>query len=607
MQVSNDNVDSVGSEFVPTPLRFLQTASKLSDRPAYFVRDDSGWSPTSWSLFSEQVRAAARALIELQVRPGDVVCILGFNRPEWAIMDLAVMSVGAAVAGIYWSSAPVEVEYIVRHSCATLLLVEDQAQYRKIAEVRPCIERLRDVVVMDGDPVDGALAWNDFLALAKPHSDSEIERRIQALKPDDLGCLIYTSGTTGPAKAVMLTHGNLSWVRERLSRLYGVGPEDRLLSYLPMAHIAEQMGAIHNQAESGFTLYYARSVESMADHLAEVRPTMFFGVPRVWEKMRAAIEMRLRNESVWTRSIVRWAFYVARRWHALRLDGRNPGFILGLQKALASKFVHQKLKVAIGLDQARLLITGASSISVDHLSFFCGLDLLLRELYGSSEACGPITLSGEGHTRIGSVGKPFPGVSIRIEDEEIMVNGPNVFAGYLHRPEETRDTLCGGWMATGDLGRIDEDGYLYITGRKKDLIITSGGKNISPANLEADLASIPLVEHAVVCGEGRHYLLALLILKQDMLAVFADQHHMRLDDARQSKVLLHALQMSVDEVNSRHARVENIRRFAVLESALTIASGELTPTLKVRRQVVIGRNSDLIERLYAKGNDRPVI
>lgn len=592
-------------EFVSTPRCFFELAARQPERPAYFIRNDNGWTATDWRTYAGQVRQLAHAFIARGVQRGDVVAILGFNRPEWSITALAAMSVGASVAGIYWTCAPVEVAHVLEHSQARVLVVEDAAQFAKIASERARFTALRDVVAMRGASFPGATEWDEYLAAGTRVQAAELEQRISGLRPEDLGSLIYTSGTTGPAKAVMLTHGNLSWVRQTLSAAYGVGPDDRLLSYLPMAHIAEQMGAIHNQAESGFALYYARAIEQLGEHLKEVRPTMFFGVPRIWEKMHAAIDAKLLEASAPRRAIAHWAFAAARSWHEARLDHRQPTRLQDLRYRVARGLVLGKLKALLGLDAARLLITGASPIAAHHLSFFAGLDMVIREVYGSSEACGPITLSCEGRTRFGSVGPPMEGLELRIVDGEVQVRGPSVFAGYLHRPEETAATLLGDWMATGDLGHIDAEGLLHLTGRKKDVIITAGGKNVAPANLEAELMALPLVEHAVVCGDSRPYLLALLTLKADALASFAERHGLEPRQVRHAPQLLAELQQGVDAVNRQHARVETIRRFAVLSEPLSIATGELTPTMKVRRQVVLERHARLVDRLYAEARTAP--
>lgn len=600
----HDTARAGGGEFVPAPARFLVTARERGADPAYYMRDEAGWQPTSWQDYAAQVQQAARALVALGVQPGQAVCILGFNRPEWVIMDLAAMMVGAVAAGIYWTSAPGEVEYIIRHSGGAILLAEDDTQWAKVRESRARLPGLQRVVMMKGasatDPLQ--MDWDAFLALGTPEHQSEVDRRLSALRPDDLGTLIYTSGTTGMPKAVMLSHSTLAWTGMALARAFGTTPADRLISYLPLAHVAEQLGAIHNHVAIGYRLYFARSLESLRDHLTEVRPTVFFGVPRVWEKIHAGIAGKLDAATGFKAVLAAWALSVGRRWHEQVLEGRAPGAWLNLQKAWASRLVYDKVKVALGMDQARLLISAAAPIAPETLRFFTGLDLLIREGYGQSEACGPTTVSLAGSTRIGSVGKPLAGTEVRIApDGEIQVRGPHVFQGYLGMPEDTALTLADGWLQSGDLGHFDADGYLYVSGRKKDLLITSGGKNISPANLEAELMDLPLVEHGIVCGDGRHFLTALLTLKPDALETFFQAHGLQEQDmaaACRHPMVLAELQKGVDEINRHQARVAWIRKFTVLPEPLSIDTGALTATMKIKRKVVLERHREAVEAMY---------
>jgi len=595
---------ALDTTFMPAPRRLLETAARMGSAPAYHVRGEQGWQATSWTHYAQEVQCAARALVALGVKPGEAVCVLGFNRPEWVIMDLAAMMVGAVAAGIYWTSAASEVEYIVNHSGCAVLLAENEAQWSKVAQCRQALPGLRHVVMMRGASADDGLqlGWREFMALGEAEHQPEVERRLAALVQADLGTLIYTSGTTGAPKAVMLSHGNLSWTSVVLSAAFGANPADRLISYLPLAHVAEQLGAIHNHVNAGYALYFARSIESLGEHLAEVRPTIFFGVPRVWEKMHAGIAGKLASATGIKAALARWAMAVGQRWHAQLLAGRTAGPLLRLQKALASRLVHQKVQKALGLDQARLMISAAAPIAPENLQFFTGLDLLIREVYGQSEDCGPTSISLAGSTRIGAVGKPLAGTEVRIaEDGEILVRGPHVFQGYMGRPEDTAQTLVDGWLHTGDLGRFDEDGYLYVSGRKKDLLITSGGKNISPANIEAELMDLPLVEHGVVCGDGRHFLTALLTLKPDVLQQFlqtAGLGAMPLAQACRHPALLAELQKGIDHINQHQARVAWIRKFTVLSEPLSIEAGALTATMKIKRKVVIDRYRDQVEAMY---------
>jgi len=589
-----------------TPHCLCDTAARLGSASALFVRGADGWQATSWQALLEEVRCAARALIALGIERGQHVAILGFNRPEWLVLDHAAMMIGAAAAGIYWTSAGAEVAYILEHAQAPLLLLENAEQAAKVPVGAAAPRHLRQIVTMRGATLPGALTWEDFLALGRGADAArlqvEVDRRMAALGPDDLAALIYTSGTTGMPKAVMLSHRNLAWSAESLLDAFGTDERDRILSYLPMAHVAERVGTIHCPARGGNAVYFALGMEQILDHLKEVRPTVFFGVPRLWEKMRAALAARVDAATGVKGALARRAMAVARRWHEAQLAGAPAGALLDLRMALARRLVLRKVARALGLDAARLLISGAAPIPAEHLEYLLGLDLVVRELYGQSENSGATTVSLPGATRIGAVGRAVAGQEIRIaEDDEVLVRAPSVFAGYLDDEAATRATIVDGWLHSGDLGRLDAAGYLTITGRKKDLIITSGGKNIAPAGLEADLMSGRLIEHAIVVGEGRHFLAALLTVKEDEARAFAAAHGLAVEGLHRHALLLAALQAEVDAVNGRHARVANIRKFAVLERNFSVGAGELTATLKLRRKAVIEANREIVDAFYREG------
>lgn len=601
--------------FVPPPRILLETARRLGAHPAYHVRDANAWQGTSWQDYGQAVRQAARALLQLGVQRGDAVAILGFNSPQWTTMAFAAMAIGATPAGIYWTSSSQDIAYILNHCRASVLLVDDSKRLRTVEEVAPELLHLNTVVLLSSmeqvgnSPLSSPegrrqlMGWEAFLSLGTPALEKQLNDRLGSLLPTDIGTLIYTSGTTGPAKAVALSQGNLWWMGQNMTSLYEVDERDRMLSYLPLAHIAEQMGSMHNQAHSGLSVYYARSIEELGDHLKEVRPTIFFGVPRVWEKMQAGIEAKLSQATGTKAVLARWALSVGQRWHELDHAGKPCGPWLGLQMNLARKLIHSKVQAALGLDQARFLSSGAAPIHPDKLRFFAGLDLPVRELYGQSEVCGPSTMSFPGSTRVGSVGKALPGTEMRVaEDGELLVRGPHLFQGYMGSPGATADAFDDGWLRTGDVGHIDEDGYVYITGRKKDIIITSGGKNIAPANIESALMEAELIEHAVVCGDNRHYLTALVTLDAQALKALTSSEGLPAGAPMHDHPrVLAALQGAIDRVNATQARVAHVRKFAVLPQALSIEGGELTPTLKVKRKVVIDRHAALLDELYSSG------
>jgi len=591
-----------GKRFASTPARLLDNGETRPDAPAYVYHDGSGWVTRNWRDYAGEAQRAGRALLSLGFEKDQSVAILGFNRPEWTIMANAAMMTGGKPAGIYWTSAPPEITYILQHSQSPVYLVEDAEQARQALELKAECESLLHIIVMRGaDAPEGTLSWDAFMALGTEDHEAELMARLDALEEHGVASLIYTSGTTGPPKAVMLSHGNIAWSASVLIEMFGRRPGDRSLSYLPIAHIAEQQASVHNHAAAGGTLWFARSMETLAEDLKACRPTIFFGVPRVWEKMAETIQGRLAEATGTKAKMAKWAMDTARKVNLAKIDGKSVSPLLAVQKTIADKLVLSKVKEALGLDKSRMLISGAAPISPEVLRFFAGLDLIIYEGYGQSETSAPSTFNAPGAIRLGSVGKLVPGMESRVTEEgELLVKGPNIFKGYMKNNDATADSFTSdGWMRTGDVVNVDEDGFIFITGRIKDIIITAGGKNITPANLETDLMNIALVEHAVVVGDAKPYLAALLTLSADGLAAFSKKHALEGDIRNHAKVL-EALQEGVDQLNTRHARVENIRKFAVLPGAFSVEGGELTPTMKVKRKVVIERNREIVESLYAK-------
>lgn len=596
--------------------RLFEQEKMRSEAPAYMVRTRGVWVATSWATYAEEVRRAARALIHLGLEPGGRVCILGFNRPEWTILDLATMTAGGAPAGIYTTCSAEEVGYILNHAEAPVVLLENAEQWAKIEAIRGDLPHLKRAVLMKGARIDDPLAmtWEAFLDLgadpAAPVGDGQgpgaavgalLEERVGALQPDEVATLIYTSGTTGPPKAVMLSHENLAWTSRMLTQVSAIEAGDRSLSYLPLSHIAEQMASIHCPVTAGTTVYFAESIERVPDNLKEVRPHGFFGVPRIWEKFQAGIAARLDQATGVRARLAAWAQRVGARVHACRNRGEEPSGPLALQYGIAKRLVFQRLKVALGLDEAKVLISGAAPLGRDVIEFLAGLDLVVHEIYGQSEGSGPTSFNMPGHTLFGSVGTPLPGVEVKLgPDDEILVRGPNVFLGYFKDEEATRETLDeDGWLHSGDLGRFDDDGFLHITGRKKDIIITAGGKNVTPKNIEIGLKGNPLVHEAVVIGDRRKYLTAVISLDEEAAAAFLEERS-EAGPAHASASIRASVQATVDEVNARFARVEQVKRFALLPRPLSIEGGELTPTLKVKRTKVSEHFADVIDALYAE-------
>jgi long-chain acyl-CoA synthetase len=581
------------------PHRVLRRAEEQPSTIAYQAKVGGRWQPTTWKTYAEQIRTAARSLMALGLPRGGKVAILGFNRPEWVIFDQAAMMAGGCPAGIYMTCSPDEVQYIVHHSEALVALVENAEQLAKIKARREQMPLLKWIVVMKGATGTGTdvLTWDEFLARADTIADAELDRRIDAIEQSDLATLIYTSGTTGPPKGVMLSHRNLAWTAQTLWDVSGRRKGDVSLSYLPLSHIAEQACTIHLPATAGSTVYFAESLEKLPDNIKEVRPTMFFGVPRIWEKFHAALAAKLGEVTGAKKRLVEWARKVCLQVNQHRDRGESLPRVLDLQYRLADRLVISKLKQALGFDRAADLISGAAPIARDVLEFFASLDLPIHEVYGQSEDTGPTSFNIPGRTKLGTVGPPLPGLECKIaEDGEILVRGPNVFLGYYKEAEATAECLKDGWLCSGDLGTFDKDGFLSITGRKKEIIITAGGKNIAPKNIEAALKEHPVIAEAVVIGDRRKYLTALITLDEAVAKKLAPDAAA----AHTAAEIKTAVQARIDEVNQQLARVEQVKKFQILPRPFGIDSGELTPTLKIKRKVVAQKYAREIEAMYVE-------
>ncbi len=582
------------------PARFLSQGKARPNAPAAHTRTASGWRTLTWQAYAGQARQVARALIALGFQAGQATCILGFNRVEWVTFGIGTMAAGGAPAGIYTTCSASEVQYVVAHADAPVVLVENAAQFAKVVEYRDKLPKLQYIVLMQGARVNDpmALTWEEFLERGNGVEDGAVDARLAAITPDTTATYIYTSGTTGPPKGVMLSHHNVLWTADTTVGLLHFNADDSMLSYLPLSHIAEQLISMYGPVVLGCQVYFAESLEKVPDNLKEVQPTIFFGVPRIWEKFHAAVSAKLVLATGIKKLLVNWAMGVARRVHAHNNRSASLPTLLGWQYALAQILVFRKLKAALGLGRVRVCASGAAPIASDVLEFFTGLDLVVHEVYGQSEDCGPTTVNLPGKTRFGAVGLPLPGVEVKIADDgEILVRGPNVFKGYFKDEAATAETLIDGWLYSGDLGSFDADGFLHITGRKKEIIITAGGKNIAPKNIEAALKQHPLIEEAVVIGDRRKFLSTLLTLQNPAAANWL-QEHGHSGEPHTHAAIRTEIEAWIDRVNQDFARVEHVRKFQILPRSLTTDDGELTPTLKLKRRVIASNWSDTIESMY---------
>ena len=569
--------------------------------PALRAKRAGAWHALTWAEYHQQARRVARGFMRLGLRPGQGVVIMGYNRPEWFLADIGAILAGGVPAGIYQTSTAEQCRYIAHHAEAAVAVVENARYLELFLSVRAELPHLRAIVLMEGESgEEGVLSWAGLLERGGDVAEEELDRRIAAQGPRDCATLIYTSGTTGAPKAVMLSHDNLVWTAEVVASTVGVRAGDVILSYLPLSHVAEQLLTLHASMAVGAECAFAESMEAVPQNLREVRPSFFFGVPRVWEKMQAAMQAAGAQSGPLRRRLVAWARRQGLAGGYAEQRGTRPPRLYSLARRLVFDKVRQKL----GLDRARLCAVSAAPIGVPTLEFFLALGIPVLEVYGMSECTGPTTSSLPGAYRTGSAGRALPGTELALApDGEILMRGPHVCLGYFKDPEATREAIdAEGWLHSGDVGELDAEGYLRVTDRKKELLITSGGKNVAPQPIETRLRAIPGVGHAVALGDRRNYITALLTLDSVRLpdvAARSGSPARDLDAAASCPHVRAFLEAEVEAVNRSLARYETVRRFEVLAREFTIDGGELTATLKLRRRVVYQKYADAIERLYS--------
>ncbi|WP_169824602.1 MULTISPECIES: AMP-dependent synthetase/ligase [Corallococcus] len=581
-------------------------AARLEHRPALWSRHGGAYVPTSWFDYAQRVKRFALGLHALGFQEGDPLGILSFNREAWHVADLGAMSLGGIPVGLYTTSSVDQLVYILGHCEARFLLVENAKHLATALEVQKRLPALQHLIVVDAPmPLpEGVLRYADVLASGAKADEAPYWDGVHALHPDALATLIYTSGTTGQPKGVALSHRNLAWTSKQLGDTMGFQDmeDERLVSYLPLSHIAEQIVSLHSPLLMGTQVYFADSLDALGKNLTEVRPTVFFAVPRVWEKFKTKAEEGLAAQPPLKRRLVEWARATALERNTRVLSQERVPSFMEAKFALARRLVFEPLKTRIGLEKAKLFSTSAAPIGRDVLDFFASIDVVLLEVWGMTEVSGPATVSTAECARMGTVGRPMLGVEVRIaQDGEILVQGGNVCLGYHRNPEATQELLADGWLHTGDVGQLDSEGFLRITGRKKEIIVTSGGKKTSPANIEELLKGVSPVGHALVVGDRRNYLVALVTLEPDRVRKLAREKGWPEDVAtlmKDPRLQQHLYEAFERDVNPKLSRFETIKRFRVLPGEFSIDGGELTPSMKMRRKVVEQKYADAIEALY---------
>ncbi len=592
------------------PRAFKDIVLKCGDRVAMRKKEYGLWHDISWNEYYKQARYVGSALISMGLEKGDCVSIIGDNCPEWVVIDMGVQCVGGVTTGIYSTNAWQQVDYVIQNSESKFFFVENEEQLDKWLNFKKNAPHLKKVIVWDleglkhfKDPM--VITYETLLDIGRQVAEEiskSFEERMDEVKPDDLSMLIYTSGTTGLPKGAMLTHKNLMWMGRAITTDHPMNDTDEVISFLPLCHVFEQLFSVMGHITQGYIVNFIEKPDTITENMIEISPTMGYAVPRIWEKYFSAIYIKMSDATWFKRLLFFNALKIGQKRAALRMDFLRVPFYLELLYLLAYFTVFRKLKKRLGLDRMRVAVSGAAPISPDVLHFFQSIGVNLIEGYGQTEGTGVTCVSRTGRVKFGTVGPPLTGTEIKIaEDGEILVRSPSVFKGYFKNTKATAETLKDGWLYSGDVGEIDEDGYLKITDRKKDIIVTAGGKNITPQYIENKLKFSPYVNDAVIIGDRRKYLASLIMIDEDNVVKYAQDHKIQFStykDLTQSPEIIKLIQKEINNVNESLARVEQVKKFTILPKKLYEEDGEVTPTMKVKRKYVNEAFKDLIEAMY---------
>ncbi len=570
------------------------------------------WHSQNWQEVGQAVREITAGLLQLGLASGEVVSILANTRREWVTTDLAVLSCAAVSNGIYPTDAPAQVQYLCEDSGTVMLFVEDDEQLDKALEVRDQLPRLRQIIVYDDEGLRGlqdpmVISLSRLREIGREHMAQQepvMAQRLQALQPDDLAILVYTSGTTGRPKGAMHSHRALVHTVRGYNTLISRTTDDECMCFLPLCHIAERVGGEYFSLYTGCKLNFVENPETVPENVREIAPTVFTAVPRVWEKFYSGVMIALKESSRLQQLAYAWAIAVGYRVADAVLAGRPVGAALKLQFLLARLLALDNTRKLIGIHRARYCVTGAAPISPELVRWYLALGVPMLEVWGMTETCGASTGNPPGRIKPGSIGPAAGFNEVRIDPStgEILVRGANVFKGYLNLPDKTAEAIdADGWLHTGDVGVVDADGYLRITDRMKDIIITAGGKNITPSELENELKFSPYITDAVVIGDKRPYLVAIIMIDQDNVEKFAQDREIPFSNyasLTRAPEVQELVQAEMDRVNAKFARVEQIKKFFLLDRQLSAEDEELTPTMKLKRKLVEKKYADQIEAMY---------
>ena len=594
------------------PRLFRETAQKYGDRVALRKKEYGLWHDISWDDYYRRAKYVGSALMSMGLEKGDCVSIIGDNCPEWVIIDLGIQCAGGVAVGVYSTNAWPQVEYVVQNSESKFFFVENEEQLDKWLHFRDNASLLEKVIVWDleglrhfEDPM--FITYDDILELGRQIVEKEpdlFEKRINEVTPEDLSVLIYTSGTTGPPKGAMLTHRNVTWMGGAVQSGVPIEHTDDALSFLPLCHVFQRLFSVFVHITYGGVVNFVESLDTITDNMREISPTVGIAVPRIWEKYLSAIYIRMSDATWFKRLGFGIALKIGQKRTTLRMNFKTVPFYLEAFYQLAYFVIFRKLKERLGFERMRVAVSGGAPISPDVLHFFQSIGFNLIEGYGQTEGTAVTCVSRIGRLKFGSVGPPLTGIEVKIaEDGEILVKSPGVFKGYYKNPEATAETIKDGWLYSGDVGEIDEDGYLKITDRKKDIIVTAGGKNITPQYIENKIKFSSYINDAVIIGDKRKFMTALVMIDEDNVVKYAQDNKIQFStykDLTQSPDIIKLIQSEMDNVNDTLSRVEQVKKFTILPKKLYEEDGEVTPTMKVKRKYVNEAFSDLIEAMYKR-------
>jgi long-chain acyl-CoA synthetase len=586
---------------------FFNRAKKYGERTCMLVKKDGEWTPLSWNYIGDTVRNLSLGLISLGLKQGEKVSLLSENRPKWAFSDLATLSAGGIVVTIYATNTPDQVQYIIDNSDSKFVVVSNNNQLQKVLEVSDQLPKLEHIIIFE--PISGITdkdprvkSFLEVSNLGRDFADpDEFDRRIEGTDIHQVATLIYTSGTTGDPKGVQLTHNNLYSNVEATSKVAAISDSDTALSFLPLSHSLERMAGYYTPIYNGTTIAYAESVDALIQNIGEVHPTIMVSVPRIYEKIHARILGNAEAGGALKKKIFDWSVEIGGKVSKRKVKHQAIPAVLKMQYKVAEKLVFSKLKHKLG-GRLRFFVSGGAPLAQPLAEFFHSAGVLILEGYGLTETSPVITANTINSYKFGTVGKPIPGIEIKIaEDGEILSKGPNVMVGYYKKEEDTAQALEGGWFHTGDIGEIDEEGFLKITDRKKDLIVTAGGKNIAPQNIELLLKMEKYVEQVNVVGDTRKYLVAVIVPSFEEVRKFAKANEISFEtnaDLVGNEQVYKLVEDAVKRVNSQLAKYETIKKFVLSDIEFTQENGMITPTLKIKRKIVNAHFADRIDALY---------